>query len=751
MRDTATGTGTDAATAGWGINVLCVDDEPDVLELTASFLERENERIATTTTTSASDALGKLGREPVDCVVSDYQMPQMDGLTFLDRVRSEYDDLPFVLFTGKGSEEIASQAISRGVTDYLQKKAGAEQYAVLANCVENAATRHRAQSRLESFLHSAPYGIVISDVAGRIHQVNRHLQNQFGYDRDELLGEPIERLLPERYHEDHVASREAYVEDPDRRPMGAEHDLWGRRQDGTEFPVEITLCPIDLDSGLEIVASIHDVSAQRVRDDRLELAETLFENTQDALFVIDVDEADDEFRLQRVNPVYETNTGLSSDHLCGRRLRDVFGDEVGGEILDHYRECVARREPIEYVEWVSVPEMGPYWETRIAPVIIDGTVEQLVGATRNVTAQREREIRYDAIFNQTYQFTGLMDTDGRLLEANETALEFGDLDRDSVVEKPIWETMWFRDGDVSAETLRDLVERASAGEFVRAELEVAGADGPATIDFSIKPITDETGEVVLLLPEGRDITERKRRERELKRQNARLDEFAAVVSHDLRNPLNVAIGSLELGRRSGDPVDFDRVEMAHGRMNALISDLLELARNGKRVEETTTIHLGTVLESVWGAVHTERATLESAVGDFQVEADNHRLSQLLQNLLANAVQHGSTSPPSRTAEDATAPDAADVADETPDATVRVGVLETDAGFYVADDGPGIPTEERSAVFEHGYSTSSRGTGFGLSIVRSIAEAHGWTVRVRDSATGGARFEVVVDPNGSTEA
>ncbi|MFD1587361.1 PAS domain S-box protein [Halorientalis brevis] len=831
------------------ISVLCVDDERDVVDLTGAFLERESDRITTRTVTNVRDALERLDAEPIDCVVSDYQMPGTDGLAFLDVVRDDYDDLPFVLFTGQGSEEIASEAISRGVTDYLQKEPGTDQYAVLANRIENVVVRHRAESRFESFLNSAPYGIVISDAEGHIHQVNEHLNEQFGYERDQLLGEPIEVLLPERYRDEHARHRGRYVASPERRPMGADFDLWGRRTDGSEFPVEITLSPIDLDSDLEVVASVHDVTVQREREEQFELAETLFENAQDALFIIDVDEAADEFRLERVSPAYEAHAGLSNDEIQGRSLRDVFGDEEGEAILRRYRECVDRREPLEYEERLSVPEAGTYWETRIAPVVIDGCVEQLVGATRNVTERKKREQKYDAIFNQTYQFTGLMEPDGTMVEANESALEFGGLAREDVVGKPVWETGWFTDDEATKDVVSDLVDRASSGEFVRAELDICGADRDVTVDYSIKPITDETGEVGLLLPEARDITalkereeeleqkreflaqiqevadiggweydsrtdtmrwteevyrihgmpldyeptveegidfyhpgdratirdaferlttagepydlklriitnddemrwvrsrgepwydddgdlvgvrgafrditERTERERELERQNDRLEEFAAVVSHDLRNPLTVAQGSLELGRQSGAPEDFERVENAHERMNTLINDLLTLARQGQLVEETQSVVLDTIVAAAWETVRNGPATLDVALDGYRLDADESRLRQLFENLLSNAVRHGGD-----------------------DVSIRVGLLDDGDGFYVEDDGPGIPAAERESVFEHGYSTTRKGTGFGLAIVEEIAEAHGWTVAATESADGGARFEIAVEP------
>ncbi|MFW5919455.1 MAG: response regulator [Halanaeroarchaeum sp.] len=127
------------------ISVLHVDDDPAMADLTATSLRRVNDDIEVRTATSGQEALETIETERVDCVVSDYDMPGMDGLALLEAVRGIDPDLPFVLFTGKGSEEIASEAITAGVTDYLQKGTGGERYEILANRVENAVSQFRAE------------------------------------------------------------------------------------------------------------------------------------------------------------------------------------------------------------------------------------------------------------------------------------------------------------------------------------------------------------------------------------------------------------------------------------------------------------------------------------------------------------------------------------------------------------------------------------------------------------------------------
>jgi signal transduction histidine kinase len=188
-----------------------------------------------------------------------------------------------------------------------------------------------------------------------------------------------------------------------------------------------------------------------------------------------------------------------------------------------------------------------------------------------------------------------------------------------------------------------------------------------------------------------------------------------VVSHDIRNPLSVAQARTDLARGECDSDHLADVERAHDRIETLIEDLLTLTREGSDVTDPELVALGDIVDGCWAIVETADATLVSEA-DRTVSADRSRLKQLFENLIRNAVDHGGSA-------------------------VTVTVSELSDGFYLADDGPGIPADTRDEVFEPGFSTRDEGTGFGLSIVHEIVEAHGWEIEVAESAAGGARFEV----------
>ena len=217
------------------------------------------------------------------------------------------------------------------------------------------------------------------------------------------------------------------------------------------------------------------------------------------------------------------------------------------------------------------------------------------------------------------------------------------------------------------------------------------------------------GHVIVL----RDVTELETYADSLERQTEQLDRFASVVSHDLRNPLSVA--QLYL-----DEIDDDREEVAAAReaverMDGLIDGALDLARQGRVVEDPDQVDLADAATEAWRFVETG-GDLELVVGGTTIEADDERLRTLFENLFRNSTEHAA---------------------ENGQPSVRVGTVED--GFYVEDDGPGIPDDRKSEVFREGYTTGEDGTGLGLAVVKSVARAHGWDVRVEDGDDGGARF------------
>jgi PAS domain S-box-containing protein len=461
--------------------VLYVDDDDAFAEMISTVLERQTEELTVRTASDAERGLEIIRAESIDCVVSDYSMPETNGLEFLRAVRNEYEELPFLLLTGKGSEDIASEAISTGVTDYLQKKQGTEHYSLLANRITNAIEQYRAgkelkqqkreletlKNRFQSFVNHSPDVISALDEDGFIQYQSPAVERVLGYEQDELVG-------------------------------------------------------------TKAIEYVHPDDRERVSEGFLNAAET------------------------------DEGTLLSQEF----RIKHADGSWV----------------------WIE-----------------------------SITSTDEE----------------------------------------------------YRNG----------------------------------------------GYVI----NSRDITERKRRERELEQKTERLEEFASIVSHDLQTPITVADARLEMAMDECDSDHLPAIGDALDRMDEIIEATLTLALEGQIVDETKPVDLRDLADRCFRTVAPAAATLQVTT-DLTIQADPERLRHVVENLFANAVDHAGE-----------------------DVTVRLG--ELDDGFYVEDDGPGIPEDEREVIFEPGYSMSESGTGFGLAIAEEIVEAHGWKIDVTEGSEGGARFEI----------
>ena len=310
----------------------------------------------------------------------------------------------------------------------------------------------------------------------------------------------------------------------------------------------------------------------------------------------------------------------------------------------------------------------------------------------------------------------VLDTELRLVDSNSAATEiFPEVNSDSIG-VPLT--------TVDTE-LTDLIADARDGQ----ENEITISAGDKTRHFlvtisKITRVSEPIGTVLVL----RDVTERKERERELEttkmeleQQNERLDSFASVVSHDLRNPLNVAQLRANL-IETDDEEHLVELEGALDRIENMIEEMLTFARAGGTINETESVNLRRIASEAWDVAETDGATLETDLDSKNtVESDPELLRNVFENLYRNACDH-----------------------KVPPLTVSVGTLNDGTGFYIEDDGDGIPKDERERVFEHGYASDGEGTGFGLSIVTDIVEGHDWEIAVTDSSIGGARFEIYTE-------
>jgi len=363
--DTAPGTVPDDLLPPGPIRVLHVDDDPDMADLTATYLERVSDDLAVETALSAEDALDVLDRRNaggsgptavagdvdgsrIACVVSDHDMPGTTGLALLERVRADHPDLPFILFTGKGSEEIASRAISAGVTDYLQKGGGTDQYTVLANRIRNAVERdrsrralERSQERLSLFIDRSPLGVIEWDESFEFVRMNDAAAEILGYDDADLDGRSWPDLVPEA---DRDLVRETVADL--RRDAGGYHSFTRTvRGDGEIIVCEWHSRVITGPDGDAIAAfsQFQDITDRATRERALRRERDrfsgLFENLPLAVVHAAFEGEGDGPVVRRANPRFERLFGHDADAVAGRPLADFV---VPPDRRESFRSLVDR-------------------------------------------------------------------------------------------------------------------------------------------------------------------------------------------------------------------------------------------------------------------------------------------------------------------------------------------------------------------------------------------------------------------------
>ena len=663
--------------------------------------------------TDPSEALEAALSGAFDCVVSGYEMSGTDGIELLRSVRERRDDLPFVLFTGKGSERVAGEAVAAGADGYLPKDVD-DPYAALASRVAGVVSAARSDRRSAAPLDRMTDAFCEVDAEWRLTRLNERARELLEPDGGDLLGGPIWERVPELGG--------TALEEELRAAMAAgEPRAFERRFEAIDADLAVDVYPSE--TGLSVY--FRDVTERKERERELECYRRLVDELPDCVAVYDADA-----RYELVNDRVAKMNETPREELVGRRsrlverIRETRGGDPFAALVEGDRESLSGTVEVDLP---GRPEaVVDYGLRRLA---VGGEFAGVLGVARDVTEDRRRQrrlerasARFEALYDGSPDMVDIHDETGEIVDVNRVmAAELG-YDREELAGMKVWDI----DREMSPDAAIEMWEEIEMQETLRLETTYARADGSTfPVEVHVRRI-DVHGED-RFLASSRDISDRRAYERRIERENERLDEFASIVSHDLRNPLNVLSGYLRLADETGNDDYFERCERAIDEMERLIDDVLTLARQGDAVGPVEPVAIGELADRYdadeFGSVEGAGAGSDGETGagdvdvafeaDGEVLADRGRLKRLLENLFRNSVEHGG-------------------------AGVTVGDL--DDGFYVADDGPGISEERRDEAFESGYTTSDTGTGFGLAIVERIAEAHGWEVTLTESESGGARFE-----------
>ena len=736
------------------IRVLHVDDDPDLAALTEEALEDIHDGLEIETVHSPTAALDRIENGGYHCIVSDYEMPDLTGIDLLEQVREVHPDLPFILFTGKGSEEVAADALKAGATDYLQKEGGSSQFQVLANRIDNAVERYlakqetvRSERHRREMLDRITDGYAHLDESLDILYVNEATAEFAGIPRDELIGMNYRELVDEDASSAILEAYETVLESGEPLTIEERSDVHPDRW------VEDRVFPAD-DGGIYVF--FRDITEHKQREHELQTERDRLSAIYDAVPepLVNTIYRDEAPIVKQVNKAFEEVFGIDSDEAIGSSINDLI---VPPEYQEEAVGIDKQAESDGFVQaevWRESKDGQRLFRFSAASVTSDADQTEWIGTYVDIT---DRKLREETLREQQENLEQLHEAANRLYTADsieacyEVTIEAGVsvLGFDwCTLAAPSDDGRYLEIRAISAGTPLEVgdtpfgVDEGIAGEVYQSkEPSVVGdvresSNAEPTADVIRSVLTVPVGDWGILQAISTDPNEFDEQDRhhaellvasmltavdrieqrgELERQRDRLEEFASVVSHDLRNPLAVADGRIDLAADECDSVHLEDAAAAIDRMDNMIDDLLTLASEGESVGERSEFELAQLLDDCRLGMDTKEATFICET-DAVIRADRQRVRQLFENLIRNAIEHAGH-----------------------DVTITVGHLED--GFFVADDGPGITLDDPRSIFEPGVTGASDGNGFGLAIVKRIVDAHEWEISVTTGEGGGARFEI----------
>ena len=609
-----------------------------------------------------------------------------------------------------------------------------------------------------AFLEAAPDGVVIADGDGRIVLVNAQTERMFGYPRDALIGRPLTLLMPERFRQAHEEGLKRVVAGGEPRVIGRIVELIGRREDGSEFPLELSLASAIVDDRVQFTGILRDITERKANERRLWDREarlgSVLEAAPDAIVMVD-----GEGRVVLVNAQTERLFGYARDTLIGQSIDVLVPLRIRERHAGHRRGFAAAprvRSMGEGMDLAGQRADGSEFPVAISlsPVDTDegtltiASIRDVSHARQAEKALRDRETRFRALLEAAPDAIVIADTQGRIELVNAQTERIFGYARDRLIGQPI--------EILVPDRLRDRHvghrENYIAGPRVRAmgeglELRGRRADGSEfPVAISLSPV--ETSNGALVIAAIRDVTERDRIERKIQALNQRLTrdnaELAAVnleleafsysVSHDLRAPLRAIDGFSQalLEDCSGTLDDtgrdyLDRVRRSAQRMGLLIDDLIKLSRVTRADTHMQDVDLSALAERI---AQDLEATEPERLVDFSIQpalvahGDARLLQIVLENLLGNAWKFTSGRTPSR---------------------IEVGRSRQDGeeAFFVRDNGAGFNmayVDKLFRAFQRLHDAADfAGTGIGLATAQRVIHKHGGRIWATGEIDKGATF------------